>query len=176
MSDHTSLAAALAAFQANLPTIGKGETAKVQTKDGGSYSYSYADLADVSAFVLPLLAKQGLSFAARPAYDGDRFVLAYQLLHTSGESLDGAYPLPNATPQQVGSAITYARRYCLCAVTGVAPDDDDDGQAAQQSSTSTPSQPASQGDGPTCVRCGKSLVGAPVEKADDGHAHKGGCP
>lgn len=132
MTDHETLAAALAAFQSSLPEIAKAETAKVETKGGGSYSYSYAGLGDVSRAVLPKLAEHGLSFSARPTFDGDRFVLAYQLLHASGEVLEGAYPLPNATPQQVGSAITYARRYCLCAVTGVAPDDDDDGRAAQQ--------------------------------------------
>ena len=133
MAEHKSLPEALAAFQADLPTVGKGKTAKVDTKGGGSYSYDYADLADVSAAVHPKLAEHGLSFASMPTFDdGGRFVLAYRLLHVSGESLDGAYPLPNATPQQVGSAITYARRYCLCAVTGVAPDEDDDGQAAEQ--------------------------------------------
>lgn len=136
MSDHDTLAAALAAFQADLPVIDKGETATVETKGGGSYSYTYADLADISHQVMPLLAEHGLSFTATPTHDeGGRFVLAYSLLHTSGESRDGAFPLPNATPQQVGSAITYARRYCLCAVTGVAPaDEDDDGRAAQQAS------------------------------------------
>jgi hypothetical protein len=51
------------------------------------------------------------------------------------EQLDGMYPLGTGTPQQLGSAITYARRYCLLAVTGLAPDDgsDDDAQAAEQS-------------------------------------------
>ena len=43
--------------------------------------------------------------------------------------------MPNGTPQTIGGAITYARRYALLAVTGVAPDDDDDdGQAAEDES------------------------------------------
>jgi ERF superfamily len=58
-------------------------------------------------------------------------VLAYSLVHASGEREDGIYPLTGGAPQEQGSAITYARRYCLCAVTGVAADADDDGQAAQ---------------------------------------------
>lgn len=122
-----NLAGALAAFQAELPRIGKGNTANT-----GTYSFRYADLADVAAVVLPLLGKHGLSFSARPTLDdGGRFVLAYELLHTNGDSRVGAYPLPaSGTPQQIGSAITYARRYALCAVTGVAADEDDDGQAA----------------------------------------------
>lgn len=132
-TDHPSLAAALAAFQANLPHIGKDNRATVRS-DKGSYTYTYANLADVSAKVLPLLADHGLSFSAKPTVDeSGRFVLHYLLRHTSGETDSGLYPLANGTPQQVGSAITYARRYALLAVTGVAPDtDDDDGAAAEQ--------------------------------------------
>lgn len=125
------LAAALARFQAELPRIEKGETAKVPTKDGGSYSYTYADLATVSAAVEPLLGKHGLSFTCWPTLRGERLVLAYYLLHEAGERMGGEYPLgATGNAQQVGSAITYARRYCLCAVTGVAPEDDDDDAAA----------------------------------------------
>ena len=47
MNDRPNLAAALAAFQAEAPTVSKGKTAKVPTKAGGSYSYTYANLADV---------------------------------------------------------------------------------------------------------------------------------
>lgn len=123
-----NLASALAAFQKALPKISKGSTA-----DAGTYKFKYADLADISAAVLPLLGEHGLSFSARPTLDeGGRFVLAYELLHVSGDSRSGAYPLPaSGSPQQIGSAITYSRRYALCAVTGVAADEDDDGQAVK---------------------------------------------
>lgn len=125
------LAAALAGVQQELPRISKGETAEVPLKGGGSYSYSYADLASVAAAVLPLLGKHGLAFTAWPTAVDGRLVLRYHLLHKSGERMDGEYPLPSgASAQQLGSAITYARRYCLCAVTGVAPDDDDDAAKA----------------------------------------------
>ena len=131
----SELAKALAEVQANLPAIVKGETAKVETKTGGSYSYTYADLADISEQLLPLLTKHGLSFAACPHLrDDGQFVLRYALLHTSGEERGGDYPLPlQGGPQAQGSAITYARRYVVCATTGVAPEDDD-GRAAQQAS------------------------------------------
>lgn len=128
-----TLSAALAAFQADLPRIGKGNLAVVRS-DKGSYKYTYADLADVSAVVLPAIARHGLSFSAKPTLnDEGRFVLEYVLRHTSGEHDHGQYPLPpTGTPQQIGSAITYARRYALSAVTGIVPDEDDDGQAAEQ--------------------------------------------
>lgn len=126
-----ALNAALAAVQRSLPHIDKGKTAEVPTKAGGKYTYTYADLADVSAAVLPLLGANGLAFTSWPTLSGNRFVLKYELLHESGQSKGGEYPLPiDAGAQALGSAITYARRYCLCAVTGIAPDDDDDAAAA----------------------------------------------
>lgn len=128
------LFAALAKLQADLPKIGKNATAQYG---------KYADLADVSAIVLPQLGKYGLAFTARPTMHDGSFVLAYSLVHVCGEREDGFYPLPaNGNSQQLGSAITYARRYSLCAVTGVAPDEDDDGAAA----VSAPWQGRSGGD------------------------------
>lgn len=132
---HETLAAALAAFQAELPTVAKGNEAKVPTKNGGEYKYQYADLTDVTAAAMPVLSKHGLSFTSKPTMTENGFVLAYRLLHESGQEDAGEYPLPDPAhtqAQQMGSAITYARRYCLCAATGIAPGgDDDDAQQAQ---------------------------------------------
>ena len=142
MTDSTdNLAAALARVQAKLPHVGKDKTAQVKSEKG-SYSYSYADLADITQALVPLLASEGLAWSARPTVEGDRFVLAYSLMHgASGEREDGAYPLPDptrATAQQVGSAITYGRRYCLTAVTGLAVGgEDDDGAAASTAPAAT---------------------------------------
>lgn len=130
----TGLAAALAVLQTRLPRITKDKTADVQTRSGPGYRYNYSDLAQISAALLPLMGAVGLSFSARPTVsEGGRFVLAYELLHVSGESRSGEYPLSDrGSPQETGGQITYARRYCLCSVTGVAPDDDDDDAAAAQ--------------------------------------------
>src|SRR5262249_32441548 len=89
-------------------------------------------LATVSAAIMPLMSELGLSFTARPTFEDGRYVLACTLLHASGDMFSAVYPLPTSgTPQAIGSAITYGRRYCLCAMTGVAPEADDDGAAAQ---------------------------------------------
>lgn len=134
MSDEypPNLAAALAKLQTQLPRIAKSETANVVSQKG-SYSYTYAGLADISAQVLPLLGAVGLAFTAKPTYDENgRYVLLCRLLHVSGETDEGLYLLPTGgTPQALGSAITYGRRYLLCAMVGVAPDEDDDGAAAE---------------------------------------------
>jgi ERF superfamily len=120
-----TLAEALTQLQKDLPRIGKQADAQYG---------KYADLADITKKLMPKLAAVGLAFTARPTLHfgepGDiKFVLAYELLHVSGESKQGFYPLGTGNPQQLGSAITYARRYALCAVTGVAPDEDDDDAA-----------------------------------------------
>lgn len=141
---HASLAAALAAFQSEVPTIRKGNTAAVASKTGASYKYQYADLSDVTERTLPLLGKHGLSFMCLPMSDDSGSWLKYELRHESGESVADVYPLPDARrtpPQQLGSAITYARRYILTAITGVAPGgDDDDAQQAQQYHQQAPQQ------------------------------------
>ena len=133
------LATALAAFQAELPRVGKDNEAVVKS-DKGSYKYNFADLADVSHAVMPILAKHGLSFSAKPTLNADgKFVLEYTLRHVSGESDMGQFPLSSTgSPQQIGSLITYARRYTLSAVTGIVPDEDDDGQAAEQAHQQPP--------------------------------------
>jgi hypothetical protein len=129
MTDYKSLPEAFAAFQANLPRIRKTAAGQV----AGNRNYKYADLADVTHEVLPELAKYGLSWLTMPTLnDAGQFVLRYKLLHTSGEFETGDYELPTgAAPQQLGSAITYGRRYTLTSVTGVVADEDDDGRAAQ---------------------------------------------
>lgn len=129
MTETKSLAQALAQLQIHLPQIKKDQNANT-----GSYSYNYADLAQITRVLMPILGELGLSFIAKPTTKDDgQCVLAYKLMHVSGESEDGEYPLPNSgNAQAMGSAITYARRYCLCAVTGVAPEDDDDDAAAAQ--------------------------------------------
>jgi hypothetical protein len=122
---------AMAIFQANLPSITKDEKATVKS-DKGNYSYGYAGLDTVSEKVLRELGKLGVSWRCRPTIDeSGKFVLAYRLKHVAEGEETGVWPLQGGTPQQIGSAITYARRYALMAVTGVFPrNEDDDGAAA----------------------------------------------
>jgi hypothetical protein len=128
-----SLAKALAAFQSEMPKVGKAQKATVPLKAGGSYSYKYAGLPDVVDAVVPLLTKHGLSFTCCPrrAADGT-YELAGILLHTSGESLTGSLPIFGRQAQEIGSAITYGRRYLLGCMTGVVTDEDEDGSLANQ--------------------------------------------
>jgi hypothetical protein len=133
MSDPTpALNAALAKVQAHLPKLERDRDVTVPTKSGEPYSYSYATLANLSEVVLPLLAEQGLAFTAFPGSGSDgKFRLIYSLLHESGEERSGEFPLSgDGGIQQLGGRITYARRYCLAAVTGIAADEDDESHLA----------------------------------------------
>jgi hypothetical protein len=138
---HKTLAAALAAFQAELPKLRKDEKAKVkgETKDGRSYdrSYTYAGLDQVVETVLPILGKHGLSVTATTTFQDGQFLLHVTLLHELGSDCTATWPLPDprkAGPQDIGSAMTYGRRYLTLALTGCFPGgEDDDGATAQAS-------------------------------------------
>ncbi|MFO0687493.1 MAG: ERF family protein [Myxococcota bacterium] len=134
----SELAAALARAQGEFGTIRKAHTAQVQTRTGGAYSYSFADLAAVLEAVRPALSKHELALVQLPAVrmvDGAAFVAVETILaHSSGASISTTLELPvdAATPQAIGSGMTYARRYSVLALLGIAAEDeDDDAQGAQ---------------------------------------------
>lgn len=129
MTEHKTLAAALAAFQSEMPTVHKGKKANV-----GQYSYAYADLADIVRSVAPLLASHGLAYAGSARATDRGYEVVGILSHASGETREGALPIQGGSPQQMGSAITYMRRYLFGLLTGIVTDDDDDGQAASRPS------------------------------------------
>jgi ERF superfamily len=91
------------------------------------FKSKYADLAALWDAVRKPLSDNGLS-VVQIIRDGS---LHTMLLHTSGQRLCSDYPLPaTARPQEMGSALTYARRYSLSALVGIAADEDDDATAA----------------------------------------------
>jgi len=94
----------------------------------------YADLASVwEACRVPLSANE-LAVIQVTEYAGTGGItLMTMLVHSSGEWFRSRLYVPLAQPsvQQIGSAITYARRYALGAIVGVAAADDDDGEAAE---------------------------------------------
>lgn len=124
---------ALAKAKAKFPVIEKNRTAEVVMKTGGKYSYSYADLADVNNAVTKPLSEEGLCvLQPMTVIEGDHFVVTV-IAHKSGQWIQSAYRLdidPDMTEQAKGSAITYARRYSLCAAMGIVAEDDDDGKGA----------------------------------------------
>lgn len=100
--------------------------------DNPHFGSRYADLAAIIDAARPAMAENGLSIVQRPLECADGIRLQTLLLHASGEWLaDGVLfvPVSKRDAQGFGSALTYARRYALAALVGIAPDDDD-GNAA----------------------------------------------
>lgn len=142
-----SLAAALVAFQEVMPRVAKKQTATIAGRDGKQgYSYKYADLADVSDAATPVLTAHHLAFTCLPRHVDGSFVLVGRLTHgPTGETVEGELPLHGRSAQDLGSSITYGRRYLLGCMTGIVTDEDDDGQrahAAQGSATTVDREPA----------------------------------
>lgn len=82
--------------------------------------------------VTPALGKHGLAVIQTTALTDGKTVLQTHLYHESGESITSIYPLPEiADSQKFGAALTYARRYALCAILCVTADEDDDANMAQ---------------------------------------------
>lgn len=139
-------------LQADPPVLVKDKKGQV-----GNQKTKYADLVQVNEQVLSRLNKLGVIYTCTPTLDDEgKFVLAYELEHVESKtSKTGRYPLKlSENPMQMGSAITYARRYVLLAITGIAAEDeDDDGRAAsghrtaqraQQPQRPAPEQPTAQ--------------------------------
>lgn len=138
MTDQTApknIDEALLILQQDPPVLLKDQDGQV-----GNQKTKYADLVQANEKILSRLTELGVLWKTKPTtimipgpngQQDPRFVLEYRLLHVeSGTHEDGIYPLPaGANPMQNGSAITYARRYALIAVTNtVAEGMDDDGR------------------------------------------------
>jgi hypothetical protein len=124
---------------------------KVQATLGGArkvafnpmHKKSYADLASVWDACREPLTANGFAVVQEVSFDSPCVKVTTRLMHASGEQLASTLSMPagvmekggalgdRVTPQSIGSAITYARRYALAAMVGVAPvEDDDDGERA----------------------------------------------
>jgi hypothetical protein len=98
------------------------------------FKSKYADLPTIRDATVPVLAKHGLTVTQFTRVRDSALLLVTRLAHTSGESIEGEYPLPYQVdkPQAMGSAMTYARRYGLAAMCGIAAEEDDDGNGAEK--------------------------------------------
>ena len=137
----SEIAAALAKAQGQIKNPKRDKTANIKTKTGASYSYSYVDLATVWEAIRKPLADNGLGVTQTEERvlvgdaNGTDTFLRTLLVHSSGQWIDSYHPLPDPTkiePREWASFHTYARRYALSALVGIAPDEDDDADAAQK--------------------------------------------
>jgi hypothetical protein len=104
------------------------------------FKTKYADLSSVVEAIREPFSKNGLAYIQLTVpTEKDEVSVETILTHESGEWVSSILTLPVAKhdAQGYGSALTYARRYGLSAVAGVAPEDDD-GNAA---TTAAPAKP-----------------------------------
>ncbi len=123
----TPAAESWVAMLADLPHIGTTATA-----DTGTYSYKYASLPAILDKIRPVLNKYGWAMTQDVATENGLPCVRTMFTHDSGMVRSvGPLSMPAGNnAQQIGSAITYARRYALVAALGLAPDGDDDGAQA----------------------------------------------
>lgn len=117
---HKSIAAALVAAQAEMgPALRVANNPHLNKK--------YADLASVMGACMDALHNHGICVIQPSGQDEHGHYVETVLLHTSGEKLACRVPMifGKNDMQGYGSAMTYARRYGLMAMAGVAPEDDD---------------------------------------------------
>ena len=145
----------------------------------------YSTLDVICDEVRAVCAKHGMAIVQTPTtvFDGttgsdkSAFVLRAIAIADGEEKVLGDYPIrpTKDDPQGIGSAITYARRYQLCALLNIAAEDDDDGntasapaQAKAQATPPKPATPAKQAFDFTAMRGALMVVlqGVSLEKEE----------
>jgi hypothetical protein len=120
------IAAALAKAQASMKNA-------ALNKVNPHFRSKYADLAGIRDTVVPVLAANGIAVVQTIEPTETSAVVITRLAHISGQWIESCCPVLGAGDmQKMGSAITYARRYSLSAICGIAADEDDDANAAVQ--------------------------------------------
>lgn len=110
-----------------------------ETANAGSRTYKYLNLATLLKNIKPIFEKHDLAFSQKVTFnspgDGRQILGTVEtvIFDENEQQTVCSYPFfVTGDPQQVGSAITYARRYSLTTVLGIFPDKDDDGGYAKQ--------------------------------------------
>jgi hypothetical protein len=127
-----------------------------ETVDTGKFSYKYADLRQVLELVRPILHRHKLGIHQPVVSEAGAYGVKTVVTHVNGEQMTvGELAIPTgANAQQVGSSVSYARRYSLLSALGLAVEDDDGAAASrppqrQQDRVSRPQPPAQPDDSMT---------------------------
>lgn len=149
---HGNIASALADAQ------GKMDKAR-KSANNLHFKTKYADLASVMDACLPALSAVGIAVIQPPGEnEAGRYVETVLTHGPSGERMTCRVPLivQKNDMQGYGSAVTYARRYGLMAMAGIAPEDDDGNAAVQAAPTRQQQRP--EGPPPEAIRDAVSAI------------------
>lgn len=126
----SNLATALIAAKHNFKPI-------LKTKTNPHYKSKYACLDSILDAISEALAASDLLLIQPTEIENGIPVLKTILIHApTGDRFESVLPLPVLTdPQKLGSALTYYRRYGICNLLAISPDEDDDGSKCSVSKT-----------------------------------------
>src|SRR5438270_13359028 len=128
-----ALAAALAKAQGELTNPERSLVASIRSplpREEGSRTFRYASLASGLDIVRKALGQHEIATVQTTAIDqaSGQIQLTTLLAHASGEWISSDWPVcpisETAAPHRMGAALTYARRYALFALVGIAGEDD----------------------------------------------------
>jgi ERF superfamily len=147
-----ALASALAKAQAELANPEKSLTATIRSGRPGERerTFRYAPLSSGLDIVRKTLGKHEIATVQTTAVDSAALTvtLTTMLAHASGEWIASDWPVcpiaETANPQRMGAALTYARRYALFTLVGIAGEDDLDAPDLGAGGPSSPSSAADQ--------------------------------
>lgn len=113
--------------------------------DNSHFGSRYAGLPQGLAVIRKELSLSGATVWQASRIDGRNLILDTRIVHSSGQWVECEWPIGpiDLPPQKLGSATTYARRYSLFSLVGVAgADDDDDGNEASKDGGNREPHPA----------------------------------
>ena len=184
-----ALAAALAKAQAELVNPEKTLTATIRSgRPGeGERSFRYAPLSSGLDIVRKTLGRHEIATVQTTAVDeaAGRVNLTTMLAHASGEWIASDWPVcpvaELASPQRMGAALTYARRYALFTLVGIAGEDDQDApdlcyQVLSPGAWAADRQPASGVDRSSGLQKGQSRAPASRPGHGSGQGAVPGAP
>lgn len=121
---------ALHTFRQQIVQPNKDKVAK-----GKNFSYNYVTLDSVAEAIDKAIKETGLSYLQSVSSENNEAKVVTLITHESGQWIETdslGLPTTKHDAQAFGSAITYAKRYSLCAAFGVVADEDDDGSKAKE--------------------------------------------
>lgn len=145
------LAMALAKFQGSMPQVIKNKTVKIPNRP----VYSYADLTGIWECIRKPLSSVGLSVTQ--VFNEN--MITTILLHSSGQWIESDLTLKGigGKAQDLGSEITYMKRYALSSILGITSEEDDDGESAQNAEPKKNSQKPDTSTSQSTITASQSL-------------------
>ena len=136
------LSTALSKAESEFPQIKRSQKVNFATAGGTRIKYSYAPLSEIFDAIRKPLAENGLAISQPMTIIDGKLIVETVLSHSSGEWISGQILIESqkSDPQSIGSALTYARRYSLSALLGIASEEDDDAEGAMDRGKSEPEE------------------------------------